>query len=341
MISRSTFGCQGFIYHWSLPLRESLTPLFDGYKVGLKIMDTESSSLCLGFHVAHTFYAGRPLKTDAVAKLINLHIEFHYPNMHNEMFLHLYLLAVRKVKNMDLEENERDFDDVRILAIEDNNLPLQRFVESLQIEINVYFGKWEEARDLQLQATGDVREVLLGMHAGVRFTFFESLISLKAAQSSSGSTRRKWKRRGVKAMKLISRWKNKGNVNIIQCLHLLEAELLVLKGKNEKAEECFQSAIEVASERGFLQDKALCHQLFSTYFQHRGNDDMRVYHMEEAIKCYREWGASAVAEQLSPAIAVASSAVASSAPSTVIGATCASARRGERMLASSASPTST
>lgn len=109
-------------------------------------------------------------------------------------------------------------------------------------------------------------------------------------------------------MKLISRWKNKGNVNIIQCLHLLEAELSVLKGKNEKAEECFQSAIGVASERGFLQDKALCHQLFSTYFQDRGNDDMMVYHMEEAIKCYREWGASAVVEQLSTAIAVASSA---------------------------------
>lgn len=271
-------------------------------------MDTESSATCLGFHVAHTFYAGRPLKTDAVAKLINLHIEFHHPNLHNEMFLHLYLLAVKKVKNMDLEENERDFDDVRILAIEDNNLPIQRFVDSVQIEINVYFGKWEEARDLLLQKTGDVREVLLGMHAGVRFTFFESLISLKAAQSSSGSTRRKWKRRGVKAMKLISRWKNKGNVNIIQCLHLLEAELSVLKGKNEKAEECFQSAIGVASERGFLQDKALCHQLFSTYFQDRGNDDMMVYHMEEAIKCYREWGASAVVEQLSTAIAVASSA---------------------------------
>ena len=61
MKSRSTYGCQGFIYHWNSPLRETLTPLFDGYVAGLEIGDTESSAQCLGFHVAHTFYAGLPL----------------------------------------------------------------------------------------------------------------------------------------------------------------------------------------------------------------------------------------------------------------------------------------
>ena len=51
MKSRSTFGCQGFIYHWNSPLRETLTPLFDGYKAGLKIGDTESSAWGFMLHI--------------------------------------------------------------------------------------------------------------------------------------------------------------------------------------------------------------------------------------------------------------------------------------------------
>ena len=297
MKSRSTFGCQGFIYHWNSPLRETLTPLFDGYKAGLKIGDTESSALCLGFHVAHTFYAGLPLETDSVALMINLHIEFHHPNIHSELFLQVYLLAIKKLRNMELEENEKDFEDIQLLSIEDNNVPLHSYVESMKLEVKVFFGQWVEARDLLLE-TGDIRASLLGLFAGVRFTFIESLISLKAAQSSSGSTRRKWTSRALKSMKLIDRWKKKGNVNLTQCKHILDAELSVLRRKNEKAEESFQLAIAIASKNGFLQDQALSHELLGAYFGDQGNDDMRNYHMEQAITSYRNWGATAKVEQL-------------------------------------------
>ena len=99
-------------------------------------------------------------------------------------------------------------------------------------------------------------------------------------------------------MKLIDRWKKKGNVNLTQCKHILDAELSVLRRKNEKAEESFQLAIAIASKNGFLQDQALSHELLGAYFGDQGNDDMRNYHMEQAITSYRNWGATAKVEQL-------------------------------------------
>ena len=116
---------------------------------------------------------------------------------------------------MELEENEKDFEDIQLLSIEDNNVPLHSYVESVKLEVKVFFGQWVEARVLLLE-TSDIRASLLGLFAGVRSTFIESLISLKAAQSSSGSTRRKWTSRALKSMKLIDRWKKKGNVNLTQ-----------------------------------------------------------------------------------------------------------------------------
>ena len=45
---------------------------------------------------------------------MNSHRNFKSTNLH----------TIEPESKLDLEENERDFDDVRILAIEDNNLPI-------------------------------------------------------------------------------------------------------------------------------------------------------------------------------------------------------------------------
>jgi len=300
MKCRSTFGIQGFINHWTMPLRETLTPLTEGYQHGRDIGDFESAKLCLGFRVVHTFHAGISLNDDVFAEAINLHINFLHADIHTELFLQIYLLAIKKLCNIELEENEKDFDGIIKISNENfNNLPFIGYVNTMQLELYAFFGDWEEAKSLLL-TTSDVRTVLKSVYPVARYTFFEGLICIKAAQSSVGVMDSwKWKRRALKSMKFIRRWMKLGNVNIIHCLHLLEAELAVLNGKSEKTvEDCYKSAIDIASKNQFIQDVALSNELASEYFDSRNKRSHSDYYLKQAIECYSKWGATAKVQQL-------------------------------------------
>lgn len=305
MKSRSANVIEGFINHWTIPLRDTLTPLLEGYQHGRDSGDFESAKLCLGFRVMHTFHAGYALNTDLFAEAINLHINFLHPDITKELWLQIYLLAIKKLCNIELEENEKDFYGILQATSEGtamSSLTMQCYIHTIQLELYAFFGDWEEAKSLLL-TTADVRAVLQSPYPAVRYTFFEGLICLKAAQSSVGMMDSwKWKRRALKSMKFIRRWIKCGNPNIIHCLHLLEAELAVLNGKSEKeVEDSYKSAIDIAAKNQFIQDEALSNEMASSYFGSRNNVSRRDYYLGNAIRCYSEWGATAKVEQLNQA----------------------------------------
>ena len=99
-------------------------------------------------------------------------------------------------------------------------------------------------------------------------------------------------------IQIIRGWAKKGNVNVVHYLYILEAEFAVLNGKNDKAKEKFNAAIATSSRNGFLQDRALAHELASAYFQAQGDDSWEKYHIERSRACYQEWGCSAKVDQL-------------------------------------------
>ncbi len=78
----------------------------------------------------------------------------------------------------------------------------------------------------------------------------------------------------------------------VHVVHLLKAELAVLQRKGKKAEEEFKSAIKVAAQNGFLQDKALAHELMGSYCTAQGDDHWAAYHVEKFQEVYSDWGAN-------------------------------------------------
>ena len=86
---------------------------------------------------------------------------------------------------------------------------------------------------------------------------------------------------------------------LFNSLLLLEAELAALDNKPQKAESSYKAAITVASRSGFLQDRALSHELASVYFAGEGDDYWKDYHMQQCLACYSDWGAVAKVQQLS------------------------------------------
>lgn len=193
-----------------------------------------------------------------------------------------------------------DFEDIIKDATECDDKIYRAKTFTIVLELKVFFQQWDVATNLLAEA-GDLRPVLRGLFLWSRFTFLEGLISIQSAQAAAipWLNKRKWKKKAVKSMKIIRGQVKKGNVNLVHCLHLLEAEIAALENKCNKAEDSYKAAITVASTNGFIQDCALSHELTSAYFASKSDHYWKDYHMEQCIERYSEWGAAAKVEQLS------------------------------------------
>jgi len=294
MRSRITVGVQGFINPSTSLLKDTIAPLLEGFEIGMKLRDYQSANLCLGMFVANSFYAGLPLRDSD--QMIALHIASEHSDLYTELFIHNYFLAVRTLRGDERDEDERGI--VELANANFKNVTLTSYVSAVNLELQVFFGEWETATRLLIEA-GDVRTALKGPYSGTRFTFLESLVCFRAARSCSGLTRWKWKRRGARSMKMIQTWVKKGNVNLEHSLYLLEAERGVMEGqKTKKVADFYKCAISLSEKRGFLQDQALANEFASAFFNTLdGYANSTKSHIDEAIKCYSAWGAIAKVEK--------------------------------------------
>ena len=197
-----------------------------------------------------------------------------------------------------LSSNRKSVGDTQRFAKENGNEMVRSYTTVVQLDMLVFFHKWDEAKRLLIEC-GDLRPIVIGLFHVVRFTFQEALISLKLAQIESGwSARHKWKIRARKVMKLMKGWLKKGNVNCLHMYHLLVAEHSILCGKTKQAEESFKLAQSAAGRSGYLQDKALAHEMAGLYYMKRNDDYWAKHNFDLAQRAWQDWGATAKAKHI-------------------------------------------
>ena len=303
---RFIHAVEGLINHWWKPLRDSLEPLREGNRLAMECGDIESAGFNLDFYLARTYYSGCELGGKAVTEFIDRHIEHQNVDgsvsqevyISSELHIENYFLALKKLRGVEIQEDERDFDGILAVAKETGNQTLHSNIYLIRLDLKVFFGEWEEAAEM-LTSAGNVQDTILALFAGVRWTILEALISMKATRFTNNTLRSLiWRRRAYKAVKRVRVWAKKKNPNIEHSLHLLEAEMASLKGNKEKAISQYRLAIDTAEKNCFLQDQALSNEMAGLYFASIGDTTRQSIHTENAIRCYSEWGATAKVEQL-------------------------------------------
>jgi predicted ATPase len=294
--SKTIFITQCFCYHWTSPLQDTIEPLLKGYQAGLEIGDTDKACSCLIGRVYFLYFTGRGL--DSIQKELEAAIHVITQLNQGAAILHISILltGVKMLRGLDGEAGDKILDSILASAAESHN-HLAAYVNLMKLEVFVLCQQWRDAIDLVRKA-GNVRRLLPSTFAPVRYTFLEALTYLKAAQSASGWKRRQMKKCAHKTLQLIQGWAKNGNVNVVHYLYILEAVLAALHGKNKNAEESFNAGIAASRRSGFLQDRALAHELASAYFKSQGDDYWTNYHIECSRACYHEWGCSIKVEQL-------------------------------------------
>ncbi len=297
-VAHTVFTTQTFCYHWTSPLQDTIAPLLKGYQIGLETGENEKAGYCLNTRSYHLYYTGRPL--DSIQKELEATITVlsQLKQDDTKLKIAVILATVKKLRGIDAEAADKILDSALTSAALTGDTTLSALVNSAKLEVFVFFQKWREALDLVRKA-GNVRLFTTGGFISVRYTFLEALTYLKIAQFASGWKKRQTKKSAHKTIQLIQGWAKKGNVNVVHYLYILEAELAVLNGRNNKAKEKFNDAIVTSSRNGFVQDRALAHELVSAYFKAQGDDNWGNYQNERARACYEEWGCIEKVKRLS------------------------------------------
>jgi len=290
------FTTQGFCYHWTSPLQETLPHLLKGYQIALETGEHEKAGFCLIMRSYHLFFTGRSLDSIQEELEVTIKVLTELKQEISKLYIIVLLTTVKKLRGTDVEADDKILESTMATAASTDNIPVLTYINVMKLEEFVMFQQWKEAIDLVRKVAGNVRQNLACTFASVRYTFLEALTYLKAAHSATEWTKRQMKKSAKKMIQLIQGWAKKGNVNVVHYLYILEAELATLdeKHKNNKAKEKFEAAIATSSRHGFLQDRALAHELAGEYFKAQGDDHWGNYQTECSRKCYQEWGGASV-----------------------------------------------
>ena len=158
-------------------------------------------------------------------------------------------------------------------------------------ELLLFFGDHEARIELLMgkEKGNSYAEQLQGYFVGRIETFHRGIAWFAMAQKTGI---RKYKAEAIKVMKLVAKWAKAGDPNVQHYNFMMKAEHAVMSKKYDKADELYKQAISHAVRNDHLHHAALFHERFADYrLNARGNRNDGRYHLEQAIRYYREWGA--------------------------------------------------
>ena len=235
----------------------------------------------------HLYFTGVPLESVEKDFQASLDVMTLLRQDHARNYIKAFILFVKKLRGCEMNN---EIEDMKNAAIDSGDSSTLALIYYGAMETSVILGDWEDALQT-LEEAGDIKTMSQGLFGLTRIFFIEALIMIHAARDASSVwEKREWKEKALQSITQIRRWVQNGAVNIIHNLRLLAAELASLEGEHDMAEKNYEAAINVASQHGFLQDKALSHELTSAYFLKRGDEFWANYHREKSRKSYLEWG---------------------------------------------------
>ena len=292
-VAKTLLEVYAFIDHWYRDMRVGIKPLLYGFQVGMEAGEVEIAFWSLVFH-DFALYLTASCRLDVLAKEMSDHVRLlrRFKQEASVAFLECMLQLVLKLKG--------EAADPLICCACENEKPnavLQMTVLSSKLQIAFLF------RDLKSAEMLAEQTVLYGTknspgHQGVPRNFlFRGLTALALARG--GRRRRKNIKKGTHIISTMEKWMRDGNINCTHMVQLLKAELASLQNRKAEAGELYKAAIQTANRLGYLQDKALAHELAGAFHLKSDPDSYwAVFHFENAILCFDDWKASAKVMQL-------------------------------------------
>lgn len=153
------------------------------------------------------------------------------------------------------------------------------------------WGEYNSALKLSRLSAGYLKDST-GMLHSVEHHFYDALILAKLYPSLSRLERFKALHKIRRTIKKLRHWARRCPQNFQSRYHLLAGETQRLRHHPELALRAYQHAASDAEANGQLHLEALANELAARLHADLGQERLARFHFEEAIYCYRRWGAT-------------------------------------------------
>ncbi|WP_292933946.1 AAA family ATPase [Noviherbaspirillum sp.] len=301
-IQRSPTLClvHGYIQPWKYPLRKSVDGLRQSYLTAMASGDTEyaanaASLLCyISFHCGNELEEVEKEFADYVTALTQRPSHLNAHRCQWQLVQNLRgdhpdptLLQGTIYDAHQLQEAQRMTDD-QILMFR---------LASCRLFLFYLFRRFREAHAQAVTAARYVKS-LLGSFGCSQFYFYDSLAHLALLGKTRGMNRIGVLRRVKKNQKKLQHWAKHGPENFRNKWMLVEAELARHRGEPLKAIDCYEQAIRLAADNGYMQEEALAQELAGEFYLERGQETLARVYLKQAQQSYLRWGALAKVNDL-------------------------------------------
>jgi predicted ATPase/class 3 adenylate cyclase len=296
---RALFLFNGFISHWRNHYRESFAPLREAYQLGLESGDFHFAGLAAFDYTFQAYWSGESLTNlerelasfVEVFRSLNQEINVQLLNMYRQAILNIIAGGVTPAR-LSGECYDEDAIAPALEATHNINALCQLHLHKMILAY--LFGRHEEAAS----QSAKVSEYLEGLTAtqGVPiYYYYSALNDLALAGNRFG---RREKASVQVAIKKLRKWAAMAPMNYAHRVHLMEAELARVLGRNTAAREHYDKAILLATQHQFLNDAALASELAGRCHSDWGLTHLAQSYLRDAHHDYLQWGADALVRQI-------------------------------------------
>lgn len=315
------FSCYNYVLPWTRPLETCFTPFANAYVIGT-CNDLESQRQNHNVHLLFfanesglrtgnseyamwasimrriflSFHLGKPLGR-ILSKCESCSTQTEELKQHDQdTFLRMFwqvILNLTGNSNSTKTLHGEAYNSVKFVR----KTPLHDALHKLaKLELLLFFGDYEGAAELAIECNDSFCKSFPGFFLCMMETFHRGIALYAMARKTKQG---KYRRRARQILKTIGMWRDKGNPNVEHYWVFLKAEDEALRRNYETAKKCFVESIRLAARNGNLHHAALINERYGDFVKEVLNDDEEHKHrIHEAIRFYREWGASAKVDLL-------------------------------------------
>ena len=283
-----------FVYGWIRPLRGLMGAYTETYKSGMLSGNIEAAMISCMYRFVCQFCSSSPLAR--VKEDIQIYLP-QFKRLSQNWIIPYTVLLLQTVMNLtgdSLNPHPTKLIGSAITATELNdirNLPNGQllFVKFYLCFLCAIFGVYDEGAQLAME----MGDSFYRKWSGTACWGFEPFPRGLCLYAHARET--KMKKFLVEARKVRSnlrQWVEKGAINLAHQLFILDAEDAAIKGKEAKTKALYTKAIKASARGGFLNDRALASERYGMFLLEIGQPSDGMYHINESIRFYGEWGAN-------------------------------------------------
>ncbi|CAB1059082.1 Serine/Threonine protein kinase and Signal Transduction Histidine Kinase (STHK) with GAF sensor (EC [Olavius sp. associated proteobacterium Delta 1] len=300
--ARTYFIVFGFVLHWKMHVRQTIEPFAEAFKSGQETGDFEYAGFSGLFYSFCSFVSGRDLSQlerempsygEVIARLK------HEPPFHMHQIYHQTVLNLR-----GQSENPRIligecYDETKMLSIhtEANDRTTLCNLYFNKLFLCYLFRDYSQAVEMA-DITESYLDGVIGTLVVPLFYFYDSLARLATCSKERISKRKGSLKRIGSNQKKMKKWAHHAPMNHLHKFYLVEAELHRILGQNDEAGDFYDQAIKLAKKNEFTNEEALANELAGRFYLERGKAVIARAYLQEALHCYKKWGALAKIKDL-------------------------------------------